>query len=137
MRRLLFLMALVAIALCSITEQASAQYFGGYGAGSPSPQALYSGPNNANSGVLYPNGFVQGYGYAAPPPMYNYGGYGGMGYGGYGYQRMPLGQAIATAAVITAINNRGYGGGYGYQSYNARGFRGGYGGGFHHHHHHH
>lgn len=127
---------MLAIIVCG-NEQASAQYFGGYGAGfTPSPQALY-GPNGANTGALYPNGYVQGYGYAPPQPMYNYG-YGGMGYGGgYGYQRMSLGQAIVTSAAIVAISNsnRGYyGSGYGYQQpYNARGYRGGYGG-FHHYH---
>ena len=99
---------------------ASAQYFGNYGAGfTPSPQALYAttygGPN---TGSISPNGWVQGEGYPAPQPMYA---------SGYGYRPMPLGQAIATAAVITAINNRNYGyGGYGY--------RGGYGGFRHHHH---
>jgi hypothetical protein len=93
-----------------------AQYFGGYGAGfTPSPTALY-GPNGAVTGVLSPNGYVQGYGYAPPPPMNVYSGgmYGGMGYGG----RMPLGQAIVTSAIIMNMN-RGYGGGY---SYGNRGY---------------
>ncbi|MEO6077481.1 MAG: hypothetical protein ABIP54_01730 [Candidatus Andersenbacteria bacterium] len=74
--------------------------------------------------MLSPNGYVQGYGYAPPPPMNAYSG--GMYGGGYGYGgRMPLGQALLTAAVITQMN-RGYYNGYG----------GGYGGFRHHHHYH-
>ena len=126
MRRSWFLIALLAIVLYGSAQQAQAQ-FGGYGAAAwtPSPQASY-GPNGSVTGVLYPNGvYIGSGGYVPPGPIY---GYGNMGYGGYG-RPMPLGQALLTSAAIVAIsnNNRGYyGGGYGYQPYGARGFRGGY-----------
>ncbi len=128
MRRFLFLIALLAIALSSSAQHAQAQFFGGYGAGfTPSPQASY-GPNGAVTGALYPNGvYVGSGGYVPPGPVYGYPmpAYGGMS---YGYRPMPLGQAIATAAVITAVTNRGYGRGYPYQPYTGYGMRGGFGG---------
>lgn len=118
----------IGIILCGSAQQAKAQ-FGGYGAAAwtPSPQASY-GPNGSVTGVLYPNGvYVGSGGYVPPGPIY---GYGNMGYGGYG-RPMPIGQALVTSAAIVALSNRGYGGygyggGYGYQPYGARGFRGGY-----------
>lgn len=117
-RNLVPLLLVFALVFGVATGTASAQTWGGYGAGfAPSPQPVYAYGGQV-VGVM-PAGYGYGMGYGG----YGYGGYGFGGYGGSGF-------AISSTPFGTNFSyyqNRPYYGGYGYS---------GGGGGYHRHHRH-